>query len=215
MQYHCQAGRRERGADDGLFTDLRRGRGINADYDNCVLNITGSAGSAGDMWITLLDAPGDPTPPPTFDCVFIAAIVNIHRFDNRKAVGFVTNYDTETNTGLFFGLYDNGNTDGLTLSTFNGATGQLTGTVGTHFLGSKIKENVWYFMEVEVCSDGTNFSETFGVVTDFATFAEELDIPDTTLLPAGISQFGQIGIAGQSKSAFVDSSVAEFSWGTD
>jgi hypothetical protein len=147
--------------------------------------------------------------------VFIQAEVNIHRFDNRKAVGFVTNYNTGTNMGLFFGLYDNGNTDGLTLSTFNGATGQLTGTVRTHFLGSKIKENVWYFLEVEVCSDGTNFFDTFGLVTDFATFSEELEIPDTALLPAGISQFGQIGIAGQSKSAFVDSSVAEFFWEGD
>jgi hypothetical protein len=199
----------------GLFTDLHRGKGINDDYDNCVLNITGSVGSAGDMWITLLDSPGDPTAPPTFDCVFMEADVTIHKFDNRKAVGFVTNYDTETNTGLFWGLYDNGNTDGLTLSTFNGATGKLTGTVGTLPLGSKIKENVWYFLEAEVCNDGTNLTFAAAAVFDAATFTfiGELDIPDTTPLPDGISQFGQIGIAGQAKSAVVDSSVADFFWG--
>ena len=32
-----------------------------------MLNITGVTGSAGDMWITLLGTPGNPTPPPTFD----------------------------------------------------------------------------------------------------------------------------------------------------
>ena len=98
--------------------------GINLDAANCVLNITGSTGSAGDMWITLLGTPGNPT-PPTFSCVFMSAPVVIHRFDNRKAIGFVTNVqpgvDPGTGTGLFLGLYDNGNTDALTLSTFDEA----------------------------------------------------------------------------------------------
>ena len=60
----------------GLFTDLRRGPGINADYAGCVLNVTGSVGSAGDMWITLLNEPGSPT-PRTFSCVHIDASVTI------------------------------------------------------------------------------------------------------------------------------------------
>ena len=192
----------------GLFTDLRRGKGINADYPDCELNITGSVGSASDMWITLLGGPGNE--PPLFDCVIIEAAVKIYKFDNRKAIGFVFNYDTETDTGLFLGLYDNGNTDGLTLSTFNGATGKLTGTVQTKFLDSKIKENTWYFLEAAVCTDGTDLSAD-AIVTDFATVFEDLEIVSVPL-PVGISQFGQIGIAGQAKSSFVDSTMSEFFW---
>lgn len=198
----------------GLFTDLRRGRGINLDANNCVLNITGSTGSAGDMWITLLGTPGNPT-PPTFDCVFMQAPVFIHRFDNRKAIGFVSNVqpgvDPGTGTGLFIGLYDNGNTDALTISTFQ--DGKLTSTVGTLPLGSQIKEDTWYFMSARVCNDGTDFFETDAFVTDFATFEQILLIPDGTPLPSGVSSSGQIGIAGQAKSAFVDSGVVEvFEW---
>ena len=143
----------------GLFTDLRRGTGISADYGSCLLNLTGSTGAAGDMWITMLNAPDDPT-PPTFSCVSIDATVTIHKFDNRKAVGFVANYDPATQKGLFLGLYDNGNSDGLTLSTFNGATGKLTRTVKTLFLSAKIQENVGYFLELDICNDGTTLTAT-------------------------------------------------------
>jgi hypothetical protein len=50
-------------------------------------------------------------------------------------------------------------------------------------------------------------------VTDYATFWEELIIPEGTPLPTGISSSGQIGIAGQAKSSFVDSTVSDFFWG--
>jgi hypothetical protein len=196
----------------GLFTDLRRGGGINLDDGICVLKITGSTGSAGDMWITLLDSPGDPTPPPTFECVLMAAPVFIHRFDNRKAIGFVSNVQPGvtpgSGTGLFVGLYDNGNTDALTLSTFQ--DGKLTSTVGTLPLGSKIKEDVSYFLLAQVCNDGTNFFESGALVTDEVSFEEILFIPNGTPLPPGIASSGQIGIAGQAKSAFVDSGVVDF-----
>jgi hypothetical protein len=193
----------------GLFTDLRRGSGINADYGNCLLNLTGSTGAAGDMWITMLNAPDDP-PPPTFGCVSIDATVTIHRFDNRKAVGFVTNYDSATRKGLFLGLYDSGNSDGLTLSTFNGATGQLLVTVKTLALGSKILENVGYFLELDICNDGTTLTATSTVKNGTATVGV---LSYTGPIPAGISSSGQIGIAGQAKSAYVDSSVSKFEWG--
>ena len=78
-----------------------------------------------------MGTPGNLT-PPTFNCVEIEADVMIHKFDNRMAVGFVTNYDTNTNKGLFIGLYDNGNTDAVTVSTFDGSTGQLLSTVARH-----------------------------------------------------------------------------------
>ena len=205
----------------GLFTDLHSGGGINADYtlttiapwgiESCLLNITGSVGSAGDMWITLLGEPGSIA--PTFDCVFVGAFVQIHRFDNRKAVGFVFNYDPGTGKGLFWGLYDNGNNDALALSTFDGMTGKLTGTVATFSIGSRIKENVWYELEAEVCNDGTHLAFSASVQSmDTDTPSKERLAMPVLSLPAGISRFGQIGIAGQAKSTFVDSSVADFFW---
>ena len=196
----------------GLFTDLRRGRGINLDDGNCVLNVTGSIGSAGDMWITLLGTPGNPT-PPTFDCVFMSAPVVIHKFNNRKAIGFVSNVQPGVNpgsgTGLFVGLYDNGNTDTVTLSTFQ--DGQLTSTVATLPLGPQIKEDGLYGLVAAVCNDGTEL-EASVTVFDVSTLdlVGVLETPVGTLLPAGISSSGQIGIAGQAKSALVDSGVVDF-----
>ena len=193
----------------GLFTDLRRGSGINADYGSCLLNLTGSTGAAGDIWITMLNAPDD-QPPPTFSCVSIDATVTIHRFDNRKAVGFVANYDPVTQKGLFLGLYDAGNSDGLTLSTFSGATGQLLATVKTLSLGAKIQENVGYFLELDICNDGTTLTAT-GTVKNGTAVVGVLSFKGP--IPAGISSSGQIGIAGQAKSSSVDSSVSKFEWG--
>ena len=73
---------------NGAFTDSRRGPQINAgddpDSDKCVLNLTGSVGSAGDLWITLVDPPGDNAPAPTFNCPVVDADVLIKSFDNRK-----------------------------------------------------------------------------------------------------------------------------------
>ena len=197
----------------GLFTDLRRGGGINLDADHCVLNITGSTGSAGDMWITLVDPPDDATPPPTFDCVLMNATVVIHKFNNRKAIGFVTNFqpgvDPGSGTGLFLGLYDNGNTDAVTLSAFDAATGQLTSTVATLPLGSKIKEDAVYSLVATVCTDGTEL-EVQAVVVDSTWTWLEIQTPEGTLLPAGIAASGQIGLAGQATSALVDSGVVDF-----
>ena len=116
------------------------------------------------MWITLLGTPGNPT-PPTFDCVFMSAPVVIHKFNNRKAIGFVSNVQPGVNpgsgTGLFVGLYDNGNTDTVTLSTFQ--DGQLTSTVATLPLGPQIKEDGLYGLVAAVCNDGTELEASVTV----------------------------------------------------
>jgi hypothetical protein len=53
---------------------------------------------------------------------------------------------------------------------------------------------------------------TSALVFDVSTYdlIGVLETPVGTLLPAGISSSGQIGIAGQAKSALVDSGVVEF-----
>ena len=166
------------------------------------------------MWITLVAPHWEAA--PTFQCVYIEIAVVIHRFDNRKAVGLVSNYDPDpaVHTGLFVGLYDNGNTDALTISAFDGATGKLmVPPVATYPLGSKIKENVPYDMSVFICNGGGElFAE--GHVTDLTTFTPvfHFETPEGTPMPPNVSEFGQIGIAGWAKSSFVDSTVLGFRW---
>ena len=204
----------------GLFTDLRNGRGIRAvhnvpdvlpDAESCPLKFTGVAGAAGDMWITLLGRPGPGNVPPTFQCVFAAAWITIHRFDNRKGVGFVMNYDPTSGRGLFWAVYDSGNSDVLSLSTFDATRGALTGIVGSLPLQSKIKENVRYALIVQLCNTGVAL-DTFAFVTDFQTVSEGLLLFGAPL-PIGIApEGGQIGLAAHAKSAFVDSTVEAFFW---
>lgn len=195
------------------FTDIRRGDQINDDYANCTLNLTGSTGSAGDMWITVVDgAEGTPTP----QCVSLTAQVLIKKYDNRKAVGFVTNL-SGGGKGLFLGLYDNGNTDAMTLSTFDASTGKLGTTVANKSLGSKIQENVWYQLELDICNNGAHLVgqasvEPFPPAGGPACTGAQACLDIDTALPAGISVDGRIGIAGYAKSSFVDSSVKNFSW---
>jgi hypothetical protein len=99
----------------------------------------------------------------------------------------------------------------LTLSTFDATTGKLTGTLQTVVLGSKVKENTWYPLTLDLCSHstGTHLSVHGGVMLDGSTLTP-LDYDDD--MPGGIDASGQAGIAGQAKSSFVDSSVREFSY---
>lgn len=192
----------------GFFTDLRRGTAIHADYPNCVLRMNGSAGTAGDMWITLVAPPRDPS-PPTFSCVRVGASVTLYNSNNPSTAGFVTNYDATTNRGLFLGLSESGADDRLTLWTFDGAKGTLLATVKTLSLGAKILPNVAYTLELSICNDGTTLAATAKVSNDVVHETMTFSGP----IPAGIAAAGQIGIAAQAKSAAADSSVAKFEWG--
>jgi hypothetical protein len=200
----------------GLWTDIRRGSDISMTDPPCTLNLNGSTGSAGDLWITGYGAPG--VALPTNTCWVLAANVLIKRFDNRKAVGFVTNYDEGTKKGLFFGVYDNGNTDALTISAFDGATGQLkTPPLATKALGSKIKENTWYLLELDTCEAAASDMEFSVKKTDDVADPGDCETPANCVtfsgpLPLEIVARGAAGIAGYAKSAFVDSQVRDISF---
>jgi hypothetical protein len=97
----------------------------------------------------------------------------------------------------------------MTISTFDGATGQLKTQLATKSLGSKVKENTWYDLGVDTCEDpGVGFNVEFQFSDD--TF--ECANPDTCIafggpLPAGIVVKGAAGVAGYAKNAFADSQV--------
>ena len=76
-------------------------------------------------------------------------------------------------------------------------------------LGSKIKEDALHFMQAFICNDGTELAALVFLFDENALIGL-LFTPEGTLLPAGIASSGQIGIAGQAKSALVDSGVVDF-----
>ncbi len=198
----------------GIFTDIRRPTEINADYANCSLNFTGFANNASDMWITLLRAPFSPI--TTFGDVEIEGDVVIHTFNNRKGIGWVALYNDSTKRGIFLGVFDNGNTDGLTLMTFNSSTGQATALTNVP-LGSKILENAPYNLELKVTVIGDTLF-VHGSVHPAASETEDCTGDDNcldfvgSLAALNLSPSGEIGIAAQAKLAVVNSSVLSFEW---
>ena len=200
----------------GLFTDIRRPLEINADYANCSLDFTGFANNASDMWITLLRAPGSGITP--FGSVEVEGDVVIHTFNNRKGIGWVALYSNSTKRGLFLGVFDNGNTDGLTLMTFDSSTGLATPVPnGNVPLGSKILENAPYNLELKVTVSG-DILTVHGSVHPAASETEDCTGDDNCLDFVGslaglnLPSSGEIGIAAWAKLAVVNSSVLSFEW---
>jgi hypothetical protein len=199
----------------GLFTDIRRNPEINAGPGNCNLNFTGFANNASDMWITLLRAPGSGI--TTFGNVEVEGNIVIHTFNNRKGIGWVALYNDSTKRGIFLGVFDNGNTDGLTLMTFNSSTGQATALTNVP-LGSTILENTEYNLKLQVTVGGDSL-HVHGSVRPAASVTSDctgddscLDF-DGSLSALALPSSGEIGIAAQAKLAVVDSSVLSFAWG--
>ena len=139
------------------FRDVRRPNDITIGPDlggtgHQALNFTGSAGAAGDTWITVYDPAPNP-PPVTFGSVHLSADVLIHPFNNKKGAGLLALYNEAASTkGLALTLYSAGNTDTLVLATVDQA-GKLV-TLKTVNLGAAIAENVWYRVSMEVTVDG-------------------------------------------------------------
>jgi hypothetical protein len=199
----------------GNFTDIRRNADINLDYPNCRLDFTGFANNASDMWITLLRQPCCGIQP--FGSVEVEGNIVIHTFNNRKGIGWVALYSNSTKRGLFLGVFDNGNTDGLTLMTFDSSTGLAT-PVKNVPLGSKILENAEYNLELQVVVSGDAL-HVHGSVHPAASETEDCTGDDNclefdgSLLALALPSSGEIGIAAWAKLAVVNSSVTSFEWG--
>jgi hypothetical protein len=206
------------------FRDVRRAPDINPGFDLCgtgnlAMNFTGSTGSAGDTWITVYDAtPADDTVKNIYGSVSLSADVQIRRFNNRKGAGLLALFNEgASDKGLALIIYDNGNTDGLTLGTVSKSSGQVTALTNV-FLDSGIAECAWYRLTMDVVVSGGNVTVTGKVFQH--TVASD---PNSSLgaqvggtlsfsgaLPAGVSATGEVGIPASAISAVVDSSVTNF-----
>jgi len=204
------------------FRDVRNTHTVGPDLcgtGHASINFTGSAGSAGDTWITVYDAtPGTPDEDPVFGSVSLSADVQIRRFNNKKGAGLLALFNEgASDKGLALIIYDSGNTDGLTLGTVSKSSGQV-GLLTNVYLDSGIAECDWYRLTMDVVVSGGTVTVTGKVFRH--TLPSDPNSPlgaqvGGTLvfsgaLPAGISTTGEVGIVASAISAVVDSSVTNF-----
>jgi hypothetical protein len=217
------------------FREVQRGGGITPGMDlglasHTALNITGSAGSGGGTWLTVVDqAPGDSDEDNVYGSEFLCADILIQRFDNTKGAGVVALLNEEVGKkGLALILYNAGNTDRLVLATVEGdpaQAGKLAIVKGpgdkpmSVSLGGLIQENAWYRVLMTVMVDGR--PQIMGQVFKHKDGTDPNSLPISQVggtlvytpdsLPAGVDTLGQNGIIGSAISAVVNASVTNFS----
>ena len=212
------------------FRDVQRGGGITPGMDlglgrHTSLNITGSAGSGGATWLTIVDqVPGGPegdNADNKYGSEFVCADILIQRFDNTKGAGVVALLNEGVDKrGLALILYNAGNTDRLVLATVEGHPAQAgkLAIVKSLPLGGAIQENAWYRVQLTVMVDGP--PQIMGQVFKHADGTDPnsaISQVGTTLvytpasLPTGVDTLGQNAIIGSAVGAVVNASVTNFS----
>jgi len=202
------------------FTDILRSTDIDAGTDlagdnHPSLNITGQTGSGGSTWATMVAG-------PSVANVLLRADVLIHRFDNRKGVGFLAlAFALPGGKGLALVISNAGNTDRLELMTVDTAGKVLP--LATQSLGAGIAEDAWYHLTMQIqqpgCDQGVCSIRVKGQVfrhTDPGNpnsglglqVGPTLDVPLKFALAGPVS--GGVGIVARAVSSFVDSSVTNF-----
>ena len=205
------------------FRDVRRSTeiGVGSDLGDThheALNFTGSAGAAGDTWITVYDPAVNPL-PATFGTVRVTADVLIHAYNNKKGAGVLALYnEAPSKKGLALVLYSAGNTDSLVLATVDQA-GKLV-TLKAVALGSATVENAWYRVDMDVEISGGLVS-VLGRASGHQTPTDPdsalasqvgptLDFPATALgagVLAGVDATGEVGVLSSAIAAANASSV--------
>jgi hypothetical protein len=206
------------------FRDVRRASDINAGADlggtgQAAINFTGTAGPAGDAWITVYDAtPATPDEDPVYGSVALSADVLIQNFSNKKGAGLVALFNEGAGQkGLSLVLFDNGNSDSLALGAVDPSTGQVT-ALATVPLAGNIVENAWYRVTMDVALNGSNVTVTarvFGHTTPADPNSPTGAQVSGTLSfsgarPAGVDATGEVGIVASAVGASVNSSVTNF-----
>jgi hypothetical protein len=205
------------------FVEVRRGSEISPGPDpgtgHCAVNFTGSAGSAGDTWLTRSNAGSF----NAFNGTCMQADILINKFNNAKGGGLVALLQTDPGgKGLFLLLIDSGNTDRLTLNTIDPNSGKIVQLpAATVPLGSGIVENAWYRLNLVLTARGVDDSLSVGATvrshTDPSNPDSDVDgqIGSTlefngSLNNVGLEQDGFVGMAAWAKSAVVNTSMTNF-----
>jgi hypothetical protein len=210
------------------FREVQRGGGITPGMDlgptgHTSLNITGSAGSGGATWLTVVDqAPLDSAEDNIYGSEFLCADILIQRFDNSKGAGVVALLnEQEGKKGLALILYNAGNTDRLVLATVEGHPAQAgkLAILKSVSLGGLIQENAWYRVLLTAVVDGP--PQIMGQVFKHAVGTDPNSLPISQVggtlvytpgsLPAGVDALGQNAIIGSAFGAVVNASVTNFS----
>jgi hypothetical protein len=215
------------------FTDVRRGAQINGGAPDLggtlhsALNFTGQTGPAGDTWLTKW-TPGGATTMFNGRCgTGVAANILIHPFNNRKGAGLVAllNDANPGDKGLAVIVYDNGNTDAIQIATIDPFTGKLVPLphpFNTFPLFSRIKENAWYVVLMELTVDLAYEGHSLLVEVAVVSLQDPTDPNSefdqviggmrlrTPLEALGLQPQGQVGIMASASSAVVDSSVTNW-----
>jgi hypothetical protein len=143
---------------DDNFVEVRRGgsqisQGPDPGTGHCAVNFTGGAGAAGDTWLTRSNAGSF----NGFNEICMRADILFNKFNNAKGGGLVALLNTTPGgKGLFLLLINNGNTDRLTLTTIDPASGKIVPVTrgGSALfeipLGSDFVENAWYRLTLVV-----------------------------------------------------------------
>ncbi len=180
------------------------------------INLTGSAGSGGDTWISVYDAtPADDAVQNVFGNVGLAADVLVHAYNNKKGAGLLALFNEGAGkAGLALVVFDRGGSDSLALGFVSKATGKFTALTSVS-LGSGIVENAWYRLTMDVAVSGANVTVT-GRVFRHATPTDPesalgaqvgATLATTKARPSGVDASGEVGIAAAAVSAAADSSV--------
>jgi hypothetical protein len=211
------------------FRSVRRAANIGVGPDlggtgHTAINFTGSAGAAGDTWITVYDeSPGSPDQTSFTGSINLSADVLVHRHNNAKGAGLLALYNEATGKkGLALIVYNNGNSDNLTLATLNHQNGKLA-VLKKIPLGATIGQDQWYRVSLDVAVSGLAVTVT-GTVHRHAdpsdpgsALGSQVDgslVFSGTLgagALAGVDDTGEAGIVAAATNAIVDSSVTNFS----
>jgi hypothetical protein len=208
------------------FRDVRRANNISAGPDlggtgHTAMNFTGSAGAAGDTWITVYDE--TPGTPNFTGSINLSADVLSHAYNNKKGAGLLALHnEIDGKKGLALIVYNSGNTDSLVLATLNHQNGTLA-VLKTVSLGSAINQDQWYRLSMDVAVTGPAVTVTGTVrrhplpgnadsplgtqVGGPLTFSGTLGSGSLT----GVGDTGEVGIVASATGAVADSSVANFS----
>jgi hypothetical protein len=204
------------------------------------LNFFGPAGKLSDgkadMWLTILGTPqygvqwNMTDPPPMNECWGLKATVWFDNsalgggWNNGKWIGMVTNFDTFTKKGLYFALFDSGNTERLGLFSFDAsltypANMSMPTTVASVGLrpssitgagGGGTSYSLAYYMTLDICTgpdaSGNNRVDAVGSIQPSVTTYPRGTCPNDYspdqqclqfhgALPAGIVPSGAAGLA--------------------